>query len=247
MGLGSVFFFIFVIIVFGPFAILIWWIIKKSTRKLNPAELQYERVKLETYVNNMLPSLAPLSDPNDIAHDIRSSYSKGFSITSEGCIYSRHGQPVLAFSAVHRGIYTNERIVLKSSSLFFYIEVYKTDKKIELNGRIFGYTDGSKIIYDAGKKPIGHIVVRKKNFEIILNGRTVASLNYSEAGITKTLNVFADLSANRSAAFNIIETLENNLSEEENQWIILLAAYEMIHNRLLPAAPAVHNSRTFRH
>jgi hypothetical protein len=247
MGLGSVFSIIFFIIVFGPFAILIWWIIKKSTRKLNPAELQYEHMKLETYVNNVLPSLVPISTPNDIAHDVRSSYSKGFSITSEGCIYSRYGQPVLAFSAIHRGIYTNERIVLKSSNLYFYIEVYKADKKVELNGRIFGYTDSSKRIFDANKKPIGYIAIRKKNFEIHLNGRAVASLNYSEAGITKTLNMFADLSANRHAAFNIVETLEDNLSEEEQQWIILLTAYEMIHNRLLPPAPAVHNSRTFRH
>ncbi|MFP5436705.1 MAG: hypothetical protein ACLGH8_02885 [Bacteroidia bacterium] len=247
MGIGSVFSFVFFILVFGPFALLLWWIIKKSTRKLNPAELQNERLKLEAYVNALLPSLAPLSNPDDIAHDVRSSYSKGFSITSEGCIYSRCGQPVLAFSAVHRGIYTNERIVLKSTNHSFYIQVYKVDKRIELNGRTFGYTDGSKIIYDANKKSIGYIVVRKKNFEIHLNGRVVASLNYSEAGITKTLNMFANLSANRQAAFNIVETLEDNLSEEEQQWIILLTAYEMIHNRLLPPAPAVHNGRTFSH
>lgn len=244
MGIGSVFFFVFIIIAFGPFALLFWWIIRKSTRKLNPAELQIERMKLEDYVNSMLPSLAPISTPSDIAHDIRSSYSKGFSITSEGCIYSRYGQPVLAFSAVHRGIYTNERIVLKSSNLSFYVEVYKVDKRIELNGRTFGYTDGSKIIYDANKKSIGYIMVRKKNFEIHLNGRVVASLNYSEAGITKTLNMFADLSANRQAAFNIVETLEDNLSEEEQQWIIVLTAYEMIHNRLLPEPSSMHNHRS---
>lgn len=248
MGIGSIFFFVFMTIVFAPFAILLWWIFKKSTRKLNPVELQNERLKLEAYVNSMLPSLVPISTPDDIAHDIRSSYSKGFSITSEGCIYSRYGQPVLAYSAVHRGIYTNERIVLKSNNLSFYIEVYKVDKKVVLNGQIFGYTDGSKRILDASKTPIGYIAVRKKNFEIILNGRVVASLNYSEGGITKTLNMFSELSANRSAAFNIVETLEDNLSEEEKQWIILLTAYEMIHNRLLPEPSSMHSHRSrFRH
>lgn len=248
MGIVSVFSLIFFIIVFGPFALLFWWIIKKSTRKLNPAEMQNERLKLEAEVNAMLPSLRPLSQPDEIAHDVRTSYSKGFSITSGGYIFSTHGKPVLAFSAVHRGIYTNERIVLKSTSLSFYIEVYKVDKKVELNGRIFGYTDGAKRIFDANKKAIGDIVIRKKNFEIILNGRVVASLNYSEANITKTLNMFADLSANRSAAFNIVETLEDNLSEEEQQWIILLTAYEMIHNCLLPAPSSMHSRHSrFRH
>jgi len=242
MGIESIFFFLFIVFVFGPFAILIGWIIKKSTRKLSNPELQNERLKLEHYVNSVLPSLAPLSSPNQIVNDIRCSYSKGFSISSEGFIYSQYGQPVLAFSAVHRGIYTNERIVLKSSNLSFYIEVYKVDKKIELNGRTFGYIDGAKTIYDANRKRVGYVRILKKNFEIVMNGRPVASLNYSEAGITKTLNLFSELSSNRKAAFNIVETLEDNLSEEEKQWIICLIAYEMIHNQLLP--PVSHTSRS---
>ncbi|WP_420573542.1 hypothetical protein [Kordia sp.] len=238
---------VLMILFVGGFAVLIAFVIKKSTTPKTKEFIEDERNKMRQNVLQKRKKLAAHKTEmyREVTDAMTYNYTKAVTYAKiSGFIYNENRKPVVAFERIERGMNTKGHLVAMTKKQTFLFEFTGLAATFYCDNALLGSFDTSGTIYDANQQAIGHakhpikasfhVDFFKRThhrlgeglFPLTLNGRKLATINvspnYDDIAYDFTVSsVFDGLGFGTP-----IITLTDTPTKEEENWLLAFAIFE---------------------
>ncbi|TPG38473.1 hypothetical protein [Flavobacterium pectinovorum] len=246
LTLFGIMMFLITLVPFLAIAFLIFYVIKRSTKKKSPEFLRNEKVEMERKVNEIKNDIESWKNytPQDITNYMTYSFRKSMSNTLTGKIYSSDNSPIIAFQRIDRGLYANARIVASTTDFKIYIEYSNNEKLFFFDDVYLGKIINNSVIVNPLHVQIGTCnrdnSYNQTNYTIELHSKKIAEINKNSDRKTIVKSQYYKPSRSGSnfkttldsrevePSFALVNSIDTGDSEEL-KWIISIAIFESIY------------------
>jgi len=221
---------ILITLVVFVFIVLIAFVMKKSKDVKNEALLEAERKEM---LQNVLKKRKKLvSHTTDFYLHITNAmtFQRTVAVTNmkvSGLVYNANRKPIVAFERMERSMNAKVQLVAVTKKQKFVYECKGFEITLFCDGDLLGFWDKKGTLYDADKKTIGQFKRAQATNSVILNGKTIATIE--KAPIYTTNNDVSDVSEvfDDMSYGSPLLTLNDTPTKTETIWLTALAIFEI--------------------
>lgn len=247
MELFTILIALFVLIPVIGVAVLIRYVIIKSTEKKSDAFLATEKQEMISKLETQRQQLSPwaASSLENISNKMDYDFQKTLSRSFNGIVYSGDEKPLIAFRMKDRGLSRNCTIVAVTDSSQIIIEGSSTQLEFSLNNILIGRVINDNIIQNPTGQHIGKIQYDSENsgvLTLLFNGNKLADMKQNTDRRSTLFNPFyehrhmdnvleRDITVEREVEYyNSMVNLTRTPTPDEANWILAIVIFNIVYN-----------------
>lgn len=221
---------ILITLVVFVFIVLIAFVMKKSKDVRNQEFLDAERQQMRQTVQKKRKKLA--SHKADVYLQVTNAMTFERvadirSITIAGLLHTTQQKPIVAFERVERGLNVKGQLVAMTKKHEILYEFLGENSTVFFDDTLLGSWDKSGKLLNADKKVIGHLKISEDTKILVLNERTLATIQKAPSydtisNTTEVSHIFEELKLGTS-----LLSLHEKPTLEEEKWLTALAIFEI--------------------
>jgi|GEM_PF-1913691 len=238
--------FVLIFLVICGMGFLIFYVIRKSTKKQTPQEESHKKQEMLAYLKHRRNELEPWGNHSylDITAQMKYTYKKTTTRNLKGTLLSPSKKPIMAYYRFEKGLTAKGYMMVGSSDFVLYFDLDDMAfPTVKLNNKLLGRVDGGGNIFNAENQQIGRAThptkvswsvgpISKREgasaFPLHMNNRVLAVIRVAPNYGASLPSTPFGISINENPwGMSILDMQDEPKTQEEKDWLLALAVLEI--------------------